>query len=433
MKKTIIKVWKYAAIYIISMVIFITSLSIICLIPSENIKENVKKSSEILIDEGNYKICYIFNRFCEMKFDNYSDSLMINNAYSVDNEKAFESAMLVRKNYINGITKKINKDSNGELKSASKYEKYSPISELQDTVNNDIEESFEYARYWHGYLLIIRPLLLLFDIGQIRIIFTIILIILAIILLYLIAKKINIKTMIFFLVSLIFIEYFYIGQSLQGTSIFIITMIASIIILIKEPKLKNYGIIFFTLGIVTNFFDFLTQPIISLFVPLIIYFLLKQKEDKMEIKESLIIIIKYSLIWVIGYLLTWVSKWILVDILYNRNLILSSIIQVKYRAGDITNIYKAIISNVLYELGVFKIILTAMIMYLVIKKLKYGKKIKWNLKDSFPYIVIGVTPFIWFSISSNHSYEHYFFTYRTLIITLICIQISATRIEKISN
>lgn len=125
----------------------------------------------------------------DMQFDNYTDALMINTAYSIDSQKPLYSAFVARKNYIPNITTEIYEDVPGELKSSSKYSRHNEVGELNDLVNNEKAESFEYARYWHGYLIFLRPLLILFNINQIRIMLTIILIILACILAYLIYKN----------------------------------------------------------------------------------------------------------------------------------------------------------------------------------------------------------------------------------------------------
>ena len=66
---------------------------------------------------------------------------------------------------------------------------------------------------------------------------TIILIILACILAYLIYKKINIIISIIFLTSLLGVEYFYLGFSMQGVFIFLLTMISSTILVERYEKI----------------------------------------------------------------------------------------------------------------------------------------------------------------------------------------------------
>lgn len=56
----------------------------------------------------------------------------------------------------------------------------------------------------------------------------------------------------------------YIGLTLQSTSIFLLTMIASVVMALRGEKIKNIYIAFFIIGATSSFMDFLTVPIISL-------------------------------------------------------------------------------------------------------------------------------------------------------------------------
>ena len=56
-----------------------------------------------------------------MQFDNYTDALMINTAYSIDSSTPLYSAFVARKNYIPNVTTEVYEDVPGELKSSSKY------------------------------------------------------------------------------------------------------------------------------------------------------------------------------------------------------------------------------------------------------------------------------------------------------------------------
>lgn len=191
MKKVLKEGLKYIAIYFIMIAIFITSLALVDLIPKDTMKENVKQTADILMEQTNKWRLNI--RFIPITFDNYTDALMINTAYSIDSKTPLYSAMVARKNYIPGKTKTIMEDTSGELVSSSKYEELDQVGDLNDTVNEDTEESFEYARYWHGYLLWLRPALCLGNINVIRIALTVIFIALAVALIAIICTKIRIS------------------------------------------------------------------------------------------------------------------------------------------------------------------------------------------------------------------------------------------------
>lgn len=270
------KLLKYTCTIFVLILIYLSSLYVTSLIPASSLKTKVSESAEILAKQGNnffVKIAYK-NRY--IKFDNYTDALMVNTAYSIDSRNPLISSLVCRKNYIPGTTKIEYKDTVSELKSASKYPDLDQVGELNDTVKGNIEESFEYARYWHGYLIPLRILLCIFNITEIRILFILLFLVLATTLLMLINKKTNIWVMLVFLTAFISVEYLYIGVSLQGSSIFFITMLASIILIYRYKKIKDFPLLFLIVGSLTSFFDFLTVPLLTLGIPFTIFFLIKR-------------------------------------------------------------------------------------------------------------------------------------------------------------
>lgn len=416
-------------LYLILIVVFMLSLKIVCSIPSSAMYENVKKSADTMLCEGNRKIIYIPYRGSELQFDNFTDALMINTAYSVDSTEPMTSALLAKKNYIPGKTKKIEQDREGELKSSSKYQWHDEVGELQDLVNNDVEESFEYARYWHGYLIVLRPLLLFMNLEQIRKTFTIIIVLLFLALIYLLERKTNIIISLIFGIALFCVEYFYLGYTLQGIFVFFIMMVSSIIILLRFEKIKNKIPLFFAIGMLTNFFDFLTVPIITLGIPLTIVLLLNERNNENTFKRAIFEMIQLSISWLFGYAITWATKWMLVDLALKRNLFQIAIQQVLYRT-KVTDypIKQSISANLEFE-GAFiyaSIIMTMITTFIYHIIYNYKQKIEQsekNIREIVPYMLIAIIPFAWYIVLKNHSIEHNFFVYRNQILTITGLDI----------
>ena len=438
---------KYFYTFIILIIIYIILGVTTSTIPKNLIEENSKKSAEYLneYNEGSdivqkeniYKGEYIFN---------YTNALMLNTAYSIDTNKPMESFMLARKNYIPGVTDVFNKDTQYDLVSASNIGYGSQTAEYYYITHQDeeiiIKESFEYARYWHGYLAILRPALILFSYDIIEKLSILLFIILLGICTYLICKKINIIIGILFLLSFVVMNSFYTAGSINEVTCFIIMFCANIYILLRYKKIKKMPLLFFIIGSITNYIDLLTLPLITFAIPFSIYVLLNEKEKKYDLKENIIRCFKVALAWGYGYILTWIAKWIIVDFLYNRDIISVSLKQILYRTtgGNTENIYSYafVIFNNLQFLGIKVIYIIAIIGIIImligiIKNRGFILKNKKETIQTFIYLAIALLPFIWFLILKNHSAMHARFTHRLFIISIFTFWVFIAKVWKLEG
>ena len=416
MKKILI----YIVTFVILIILFNLLLFLSSLIPSNWIENNVKESSQTLLKEGPYPL---LSKKFNVVTDNPTDAIMINTCYSIDNSNPLFSYMSARKNYKEGLTQKELTDTNGELISISESSKdgsYHPIDELKEFLDGNVDTSIEYARYWHGYLPILRILLIFFNITEIRFVIFILFVALFITLCILLKRKFGYKIVILFCYTLIIEDFFFVSYSLGSAPIFITMMLANIILLIKLDKIKNIYLYFFIIGCISNYVDFLTVPLVTLGMPLLIYLLYMQKSRKLSLLEGLKIVIGSGALWTMGYGLTWFSKWAIYDIIYNKDLIQSAILQVMYRsvgksqATDIT--IWSTIGNFIFKNLVFIIMFViAQLIYVYSEKkdIVIDKKI---LKEIVPILLVSILPFIWYVLLSNHSILHSYFTYRNMLI-----------------
>ena len=56
--------------------------------------------------------------------------------------------------------------------------------------------------------------------------------------------------------------------------------------------------------------------------------------------------------------------------------------------------------------------------------------LKENLKKCLPFAIIFFFPMVWYLAIKQHSYTHVNFTYRLLVISIICVLVIATKIFK---
>lgn len=417
------KLLKYIVAFVILIIVFNLLLLLGSLFPSSWIEENVKESSKVFLSEGNLPR---FKANKSITNNNYTDSIMVNACYSIDNNNPIFSYMSARKNYKPGLTTTQLEDTNGELISvSSRNGAYDPVWELDNFLDEKVAVSIEYARYWHGYIPFLRVLLILFNITQIRNFLFVLFLGLFLTLIVLLKKKLGYLISIIFAFSLLAYEYFFVSYSLESTPIFLVMMFSCIILLLFIDKIKNIYLSLFIIACISNFVDFLTVPLITLGMPLYIYILYKQKNENLDLKEAIKIIVISCISWGCGYAFTWLSKWILYDVIYGKNLITSAISQVLYRSAsnnslsNVLSVLKMFIyNNFIYTMAFIWTVIV--ILFLLIPKYKANFKSSYlaYFKEIVPILLISVLPIVWYLVLTNHTVLHTHFVYRHMIVCL---------------
>lgn len=441
MKEILKKSGETFLVYLLLFVILISTYMIVMtlssLIPTRAIESNVKKSSETLVSIGERGL-YSLPYKDEVIFT-FTDALMINTAYSISPNRPIQSFLMARKNYIPGQTKIIYHDSQYNLGANEKYRNARTgdlyqTKELYGLMHGDnIEDSYEYARYWHGYLAILRPMLVLFDYSTIRIILFIVTMLLIGILLFLLYKKVNLMSAIIFAIGLVSINIWIVTQSINEILIFLVAFTSSIILLLKYKKIKRAGVFFFIVGSVSSFIDLLTAPVVTLGITMVIYFLLLQKEEKPSLDLYFKRIFEIGASWCLGYGLTWAVKWVIVELFFDNRPMLSQVLeQIRFRSKipvrnsvPMASRWSVISRNLAFlSKPVTKGVAVACVLLAIVMRIVKRKKkldFKENIRSCIPYIVIFFIPFVWFIIISQHSYTHAFFVYRTLMIAIVSL------------
>ena len=420
----LVKLLKYICVFIILILSYNLLLNLVSLFPSSIIYANCLKSA-IRLDKEKGFYFVVPPYFV----DNWTDSLIINEAYSIDNSSPTESYLKVRKNYCPATIYEL-PDMIGELStySENKFDEnnmpvpdtdYNIIKELYNTLNNNSYISPSYTRYYHGYLVLFRPLLIFFDIIGIRTLLFICFIILFIIFAIKMYKTLGKQYMFAFCISLIAFDFFATSYSLQQSLVLVITIVTSIIILSHYQKLPwdKMTLLLFVVGSITNYFDFLTAPTLTLALPLLIYVLCKTKEEKYSNKELFLNVIKVCIMWSIGYAFTWISKWVICNLLIDSQTLKSAIEQINYRSvGEIANHSRIILMlEHCFVLIDWHIIIAFILEFIYRKKHKRNNVAPFNINNKLVLAFVCTIPIFWSIITKNHFYYHIYFTYKNLI------------------
>lgn len=406
---------KIAVIYFALLATFTLFIILTFTIPTSGIKDNLIKSVEQINEEGLwYKPMGIYL----FQIDNMTDCIMMDINACADSENPVRSAMIT--NYVlpdednstpayeNITGKTLDILINGQKKS--------------DNINN-------YARYWHGYQVILRPLFLFFNYNQIRILNYIIFTLLAAISIVMLYKVLGSGYALTFLAALVLSNTMIVPLAIQFSTCFYISIIAMLIFLTR-PKFAHDTeksiIIFFITGAVTSYMDFLTTPILTLGFPLIVAAAISAGSRNMAKNIAM-----QSISWFGGYALLWSSKWMMAWILTGENVVDSAIGSARLRMGntivfggsemtmnEFFDIITTKISSIINPLWILFIIFVLIIIattYIYINRQRMSNE-RW-------LFMIAIMPLLWFTIMKNHSLQHIFFTWRDWILTLWCIMI----------
>lgn len=399
---------KYIKITFIILFSFILFLFASYLINDNKIKANVEKS----LNEYNF----FDNKKFELNVDNYTDMIMLNvityNSKNSFVKRAFgaEYGTLYVENY--GVR---------EL-----Y--WNQFDNLKASLINQEDDSILYGRFWHGYQVLIKPLLYFFTYQQSLIFLLVIGSVLLLISCVLVFKKLNYKYLIAYILSLLSLNIYMFSTCYQYFFTMILMIIFNIIILIKYDKNKlDYDVYFYIFGALTAYLLFISFPLITLCFPLLIFFALEFENGKIiNYKENICRIVKFAIVWFIGYLFFFILKWIIGTITVGNNFVENALLSVSQRLGitfsfSYIDILKLNLS--LFFENILNILLVIfMIITLIVKIVKNTKE---KIKIISPLLLISIMPFIWIFVCNNHSAVHYWMVARLFSISifslLICI------------
>lgn len=378
------------------------ALVIICALPSGRAAVHVQESGAIMISEGDYWM--ILPTDDTMRLDNFTDCIMMLTSAYTGKHNALEEAAYSYRIYKKG---------------ASKQES----CRLCGAVPKDQAKEHVYTQYWHGYKVFLKPLLTFFNISQIRTL-NMYLIVLCVSVIVLLMYQNQISAFIFpYLAGICFLNLPAVAQSLQYSTVFHLTSFALIMLLgfWKSTGFRKYLWLYFLLvGISTSYMDFLTYPIITMTFPLIVLFALNSKNG-ISLRKAAIQLIGFPALWGIGYGGMWGSKWLIATLVTGKNQFSYALKKVLERSGNtvggqkitygdiMTIMYDYLRKNALMYILVFMILITVL---LVLISRGFMQKTKWIFAASF--MILACYPFIWYAFLKNHSYQHHFFTYRSM-------------------
>ena len=285
-----------------------------------------------------------------------------------------------------------------------------------------------YSYYWHGYVSILRPLMLLFDYGEIRILNGALQLLLVFAVTYLIYKKKDRMYAGIFLTSYFLLMPVAVGFSLQFSWVFYISMLGCLLILrFGEPLGRSDRMIylFLGLGMCTSFLDLLTYPLYTWAIPLL-WWIVTDKSCTDKVRR----VIETGVAWIAGYGGFWVLKWCLGTLILKQNIWESAINEVFLRSGldesqggGLSYRLQALLDNWQhYSYKLYLLILLAWLAYFAVRSILGGLR---KCSNASALALTGSSAAVWYMVLANHTAGHHFFTYRIWGITVLAILLLA--------
>ena len=396
------------------------------LIPQNAIREKCYESACYFVEKELFSFLkegYFFTRQ-----DNYADCILMNIIYQIDTEKPVTSVL--------------------EASYYSEEQESVSVSFLKSMEQN-LESNTEYVRYWHGSMVFLRPLLVFFNVMQIRIILAIVVLLEVIVVSVLfmksrhgtIANEYGRRVVVCFAVALMFVHAYMIAVSIEYVTTFMVMGAILIALLLKLKGRECYQSenLFVISGVVTCFVDFLTTETITFTIPMaFLLFVLYERGKLRTIKDSMQLMIGKGLCWLLGYAGMFVAKWLFSYAAFGKTAVESAwshamvrvdggvvADNVSYELTKAQQLTGAIWQNlgclfpIRNEMGPSQVmawtmgtlIIVAALFYLFCEKEKHGRLF-------IPLFLLALLPYARFLALSNHACRHYFFTYRAQLITV---------------
>ncbi len=283
----------------------------------------------------------------------------------------------------------------------------------------------DYARYWHGYALLLRPLSVVLNVVNLRYLNMLWMMGLLCASFCMAQRRLGWAAALAYLGGLLTAFVLISPFCFQYATVFTLTMLFSLILLAgwDQTRLRrNLPTIFLLFGSLTHFFDFLTFPILTLAYPLTLCLLLRRRENEGSFKTEALFLLGVSAAWCAGYGLTLLAKGLIGTLITGENVLGDIASNVSMRVGgELAENFREPLSlgfSLRKNLGFFFHARTLAATALGLAALGAGalifrrKASAWL--SALPILGVALYPLVWYAVLQNHSVVHAFFTSKSL-------------------
>lgn len=404
----------------LSVLIGTASMIFVYSLPNDRVVRNVRAGLQLYEREGNYPSWALGEH---SRLDNFTDAIILLEVTNPINS-VINSAML---NPRYGLP-------NDE----------EPVDALIQVLRGDTTglSEINYPRYWHGSLLILKPLLMATQVNHVRMLIAYADFILFVTTLLLFQKVLGTRLAIAFAAAVMTINLVSVSMSFAFSTVYAVTMFAIIFMLKKNRRLFDddlYCYFFAAVGILVAFTDLLSYPLFSIGMPLITWYLLNRQSLR-EKNSAHVLKLMLGLLtaWGIGYAGMWSGKWFVAQFLTGQDVLSDALHQVMHYTQAVDTLAAAgwqitsfgALQRIIAVLGhgTIRIFFFAAIILLVYLLIRRRREISVTPRKILPYLLPATLPFIWVLLASGHSHIHAFFVYRIFAVTVFALTCLALEI-----
>lgn len=388
-------------------------------LPVDSARKHAEESLYEMIDVKDDENGSAFRKsLVELKV-NFTDTLMVQNALEkVDGKSPLAHAMYIFHHDIqNDDTTWLTEESIGVF-----------LAEGTDGLHLR-----EYSKYWHGYLVYLKPLLMCMSWEAVEIFLILTQMILLVVIMAIAFYKKQPLLGLSVAGAFLFMKPVSVLVSLSMNMCWLITLTAVLVLLIFYDKIEQKNLreeLFLLIGIATAYMDFLTYPIVTLGLPLCFY--LVQDMDKVlhwwkRIKQAFWM----CACWGVGYVGMWGMKWVVAEITCQTGTLRNAVWSVIYRTGPLdgygsafTGVPRTIrdvlaqYDSVVYSV-MFVIIAAAAVVSSLLCLIK-ARNANWGVSVTC-LAIVGLFPFVWLTLTQNHTAIHCAFTFRIMAVSIMAL------------
>lgn len=397
-----------AAAFVLSLALLFLLLLGACAVPGAPVRANIRRSVPGLQAEGLYPEYFGFKLF---QMDNYTDTIMLFEAASAD-ETGPLTAMMTNTAY--------NVDNFETL--ADDLECYLEARETGASLSGRLEP-FSYARYWHGYLIWLRPLLLVLTYQQVRVVQYLVLFVLLAVILARLWRQCGWRPALWFGAAQLLVGVFFVPHQVQFFTCFFLAYAGCVWVLARPRDLRTLSIGLLVLGVATAFCDLLVTPILTLGLPMAVWLVCLPQRLRSGPRQCAAVV-GGSLCWGVGYAGCWGAKWVLASLITGQDVVGDAIHQAGVRTTADTwhgiqltwgNILRFVVRTLTDTGLLWPLLAAALVGVLLFVLCLRGRQ---PLLRALPLGLTALMAPVWLAVLRTHSIQHGWFTWRALDVSL---------------